>query len=82
MRKVQRQEQQAIIQVKDLVKKFGKVTAVNGISFSIYRGQITGLLGPNGAGKTTTIQMLLDLITAMPLRHIMLKKLKETKIIH
>lgn len=53
----------AIIEVKNLVKKFGDVTAVDGISFSIEEGNITGLLGPNGAGKTTTIQMLLDLIT-------------------
>src|SRR3989338_8510985 len=53
----------SIISVKKLTKKFGPVTAVNGISFSIEEGKITGLLGPNGAGKTTTIQMLLDLIT-------------------
>ena len=51
------------IEVKNLVKTFGKVHAVNGVSFSIEEGKITGLLGPNGAGKTTTIQMLLDLIT-------------------
>ncbi len=52
-----------IIEVKNLVKKFNGVTAVDGISFEIYEGEITGLLGPNGAGKTTTIQMILDLIT-------------------
>jgi len=52
-----------IIEVKNLVKKFDKVTAVNGISFEIEEGKITGLLGPNGAGKTTTIQMLLDIVT-------------------
>ncbi|MDO8563918.1 MAG: ABC transporter ATP-binding protein [Nanoarchaeota archaeon] len=51
------------IEVKNLVKTFGKVHAVNNISFSIQEGKITGLLGPNGAGKTTTIQMLLDLVT-------------------
>ncbi|MDO8482634.1 MAG: ABC transporter ATP-binding protein [bacterium] len=52
-----------IIEVKNLVKNFGKVPAVKGISFNVYEGEICGLLGPNGAGKTTTIQMLLDLIT-------------------
>ncbi|MDO8503407.1 MAG: ABC transporter ATP-binding protein [bacterium] len=52
-----------IIEVKNLTKKFNGVTAVDGISFEIYEGEITGLLGPNGAGKTTTIQMILDLIT-------------------
>lgn len=51
------------IEVNNLVKTFGKVHAVNNISFSIQEGKITGFLGPNGAGKTTTIQMLLDLVT-------------------
>lgn len=50
------------IEVKNLVKKFGDFTAVNGISFSIEEGEIFGLLGPNGAGKTTTISMLSTLI--------------------
>src|SRR3989338_2106131 len=52
-----------IIEVKNLIKKFGKVTAVNNISFDVEAGSITGLLGPNGAGKTTTIQMMLNIIT-------------------
>ena len=52
-----------VIQINNLVKKFGTVTAVDGISFEIEEGKITGLLGPNGAGKTTTIQMMLDIIT-------------------
>ncbi len=52
-----------ILEVQNLVKKFDKVTAVDGLSFSINEGQFVALLGPNGAGKTTTIQMLLDLIT-------------------
>ncbi len=53
----------SVIEVKNLRKVFGKTTAVDGISFSVEQGTITGLLGPNGAGKTTTIQMLLDIIT-------------------
>lgn len=53
----------SIVEVKNLVKTFGKVNAVNGISFNIEEGKITGLLGPNGAGKTTTIQMLVDIVT-------------------
>lgn len=52
-----------VIQVKNLVKSFGGVVAVDRISFNVYKGEFVGFLGPNGAGKTTTIQMLLDLIT-------------------
>jgi ABC-2 type transport system ATP-binding protein len=44
--------------VRDLYKSFGDQKAVNGVSFTIYKGEIFGLLGPNGAGKTTTIRML------------------------
>jgi len=53
----------AILEVKDLVKKYGDFTAVNGISFDIKEGEIFSLLGPNGAGKTTTISMLSTLFT-------------------
>ena len=52
-----------VIEVLGLTKRFGAVTAVDGISFHACRGEILGLLGPNGAGKTTTIQMLLGLTT-------------------
>src|SRR5438045_3478559 len=52
----------AIIEVKNLVKKFGALTAVDNLSFYIEEGKITGLLFPNGAGNTTTIQMILDLV--------------------
>ena len=47
-----------IVNVTDLVKRFGDVTAVDGVSFSIAAGSIFGLLGPNGAGKTTIISMI------------------------
>lgn len=51
-------ESQIIIQVKNLVKKYDELTAVNGISFDVYKGEIFGLLGPNGAGKTTTLEIM------------------------
>ncbi len=47
-----------ILTVRDLVKKYGDFTAVNGINFEIQEGEIFSLLGPNGAGKTTTISVL------------------------
>ncbi len=48
--------------IKDLVKQFDDVTAVNGINLEIKRGELFGLLGPNGAGKTTIINMLVGLL--------------------
>ncbi len=48
----------AIISVRDLVKKYNTVTAVDGISFEVNKGEIFGLLGPNGAGKTTTLEIM------------------------
>ncbi|WP_256080634.1 ATP-binding cassette domain-containing protein [Massilia sp. YIM B04103] len=54
----------AVIEVRDLVRKFGDFTAVASTSFSVRRGEIFGLLGPNGAGKTTTFRMLCGLLPA------------------
>lgn len=48
----------AIIQVNNLVKKYGDFEAVKGISFEVMEGEIFGLLGPNGAGKTTTLEII------------------------
>ena len=53
----------AIIEVKNLTKKFGDFTAVKDISFSVEKGNIFAFLGPNGAGKSTTIKMLTTLLT-------------------
>jgi len=47
-----------IIEAKDLKKTFGSVTAVDGIAFSVQKGEVFGFLGPNGAGKTTTMKMI------------------------
>ena len=52
----------ALLEVKDLVKRYGDVTAVDGVSFTIEAGCCFGLLGPNGAGKTTTIEVIEDVI--------------------
>jgi ABC-2 type transport system ATP-binding protein len=53
----------AILEVQDLVKKYGDLTAVAGISFIVEEGEIFSLLGPNGAGKTTTISILSTLFS-------------------
>ena len=53
-----------IITVNNLVKKFGTFVAVDGITFSVKRGQIYGFLGANGAGKTTAFRMLIGLLKA------------------
>ena len=47
-----------MIEVRELSKQYGDVTAVDGVTFKAESGQITGFLGPNGAGKTTTMRML------------------------
>ena len=46
------------IQVEGLVKRYGALTAVDGISFSVHQGEVFGILGPNGAGKTTTLEVI------------------------
>jgi ABC-type multidrug transport system ATPase subunit len=53
----------AILDVCDVTKRFGAVTAVDGVSFRVGPGEVVGLLGPNGAGKTTTLHMVLGLVT-------------------
>lgn len=58
-----REAMSAVIEVRNLAKKFDKAIAVEDISFTIEKGEFVGLLGQNGAGKSTTIQILLGLIT-------------------
>lgn len=52
------------IEVKNIVKRFGNITAVNDVSFEVEEGTIFGFLGPNGAGKTTTINILCTLLSS------------------
>ncbi len=47
-----------VLQVENLVKRYGSVEAVRGVSFTVEQGEVFGLLGPNGAGKTTTVEIL------------------------
>jgi len=54
--------EEPVIQVEELKRTFGAITAVDGVSFEVQAGEIFGFLGPNGAGKTTTIKMLCTLL--------------------
>jgi ABC-2 type transport system ATP-binding protein len=53
----------SVITIDGLTKRFGELVAVDGLSFEVDQGTVTGFLGPNGAGKTTTLRMLLGLVT-------------------
>jgi ABC-2 type transport system ATP-binding protein len=57
-------DHEVVVEVNDLVRRFGAFTAVDHVSFDVRRGEIFGLLGPNGAGKTTTFRMLCGLLAA------------------
>ena len=52
------EHRKTVISVENLCKQYGDFTAVKGISFQVYEGEIFGLLGPNGAGKTTTLEII------------------------
>jgi len=52
------------LEIKNLSKKFGKFTALDGIDLTVMRGEVFGYIGPNGAGKTTTIRILLGILKA------------------
>lgn len=51
-----------MLRLEDLAKRFGRLTAVDGVSLEVHRGEIFGLLGPNGAGKSTTIALAMGLL--------------------
>lgn len=51
-----------LIEAHDLVKYYGNIAAVSGLSFNVEEGSVTGLVGPNGAGKTTTIKMIIGIL--------------------
>ena len=53
----------AVLDVHDVVKRYGDVTALDGVSLTVKRGQLVGFLGPNGAGKTTTMRAILGLVS-------------------
>ena len=53
-----------MIQVKELVKTYADLTAVDHISFNVEKGDVVGILGPNGAGKTTTMKILTSFMPA------------------
>ena len=54
-----------MLEARGLVKRFGEVVAVDGLSLRVAAGEVVGLLGPNGAGKTTTLRMLAGSLTPM-----------------
>ncbi|MDR1565400.1 MAG: ABC transporter ATP-binding protein [Oscillospiraceae bacterium] len=54
----------SIIEISELVKKFGRVVALNGVNLAVKQGEVHGFLGPNGAGKSTTIRCLLGILRA------------------
>lgn len=53
-----------IVEVNHLSKSYGKILAINNISFTVNRGEVYGILGPNGSGKTTTLAVILDILKA------------------
>lgn len=54
----------AVLSVQDLAKSYGKIQALNGISFQVPEGSVFGILGPNGSGKTTLLSIILDVLKA------------------
>ena len=53
-----------MVEIKNLRKTFGSIVAVDGVSFSVGKGEVLGFLGPNGAGKSTTMKMITGFLHA------------------
>ncbi|TYA81004.1 ATP-binding cassette domain-containing protein, partial [Seonamhaeicola marinus] len=53
---------ESILTINNLTKKFGQLTAVNNLSFTIKKGNVYGILGPNGSGKSTTLGIVLNVV--------------------
>ncbi|HNA42792.1 MAG TPA: ATP-binding cassette domain-containing protein, partial [Saprospiraceae bacterium] len=53
---------ETVLEINNLTKVFGKITAVDSLSFSVNKGDIYGILGPNGSGKSTTLGMVLNVV--------------------
>lgn len=68
----------AVLQIQNLTKTFGKRTVINRVSFDVYAGEVFGFLGPNGAGKTTTIKMVMGFLKPdegeITINHVNIKK--------
>ena len=54
---------EAVLEVRNLVKFFGRRKVIDNVSFEVYPGEIFGFLGPNGAGKTTPIKMIMGFLS-------------------
>lgn len=55
--------QNAVVQIRNLTKRIGNKTIIDGLTFDVPKGEVFGFLGPNGAGKTTTIRMMVGLMS-------------------
>lgn len=73
---------QSVVECTDLVRRFGDLTAVDRVSFTISEGETYGLLGPNGAGKTTTISMVAGLLSADAGRVVVAGRTMTTTSVH